>query len=64
MTTGMKVSNGRFDYGKAKILDNIHPGSIMLLHATSSDNAEILDFCIKEIKNRGYEFKNLDNFEK
>ena len=36
----------------------------MLLHSTSKDNSNILDYCIKEIKNMGYEFKSLDEFEK
>ena len=54
---------GREDYGKKKILDNIHPGAVILLHATSKDNSNILDYCIKEIKNMGYEFKSLDEFE-
>ena len=34
----------------------------MLLHATSKDNANILDEVIKETKNQGYEFKSLDEF--
>ncbi len=55
---------GREEYGKKKIMDNLHNGEIMLLHATSRDNANILDFVIKEIKNKGYEFKRLDEFEK
>ena len=54
---------GREDYGKQKILDNIHPGAVILLHGTSKDNSNILDYCIKEIKNMGYEFKSLDEFE-
>lgn len=54
---------GREEYGKQKILNNLHNGEIMLLHATSKDNANILDEVIKEIKNQGYEFKNLDEFE-
>ena len=52
------------EFGENKILSNIHPGEIMLLHATSATNANILDYCIKEIKNRGYEFKTLDEFER
>ena len=36
----------------------------MLLHATSKDNSNILDDVIKKIKNRGYEFRNIDNFER
>ena len=55
---------GREEYGKKKILDNVHNGEVMLLHATSKDNSNILDEVIKEIKNRGYEFRNIDNFEK
>ena len=54
---------GREEYGKKKILDNVHNGEIMLLHATSRDNANILDDVIKQIKQMGYEFKNIDEFE-
>lgn len=59
-----EAKQGREEYGKKKILDNVHNGEIMLLHATSRDNANILDDVIKEIKNMGYEFKNIDEFEK
>lgn len=55
---------GRTEYGKAKVLDNIHPGCVILLHSTSKDNAEILDDVIKRIKDMGYEFKSLDDFER
>ena len=55
---------GREEYGKQKILDNIHNGAIILLHGTSKDNSNILDYCIKEIKNMGYEFSSIDEFEK
>ena len=55
---------GREEYGKQKILDNVHNGEVMLLHATSKDNSNILDYCIKEIKHMGYEFKGIDEFEK
>lgn len=58
-----ETKQGRESYGKKKILDNVHNGEIMLLHATSKDNANILDEVIKEIKNKGYEFKNIDEFE-
>ena len=51
-------------YAKDKILSNIHPGAVILLHATSKDNAEVLDYCIKEIKNMGYEIKSLKEFKK
>ena len=55
---------GREEYGKKKIMDNLHNGEIMLLHATSKDNANILDYVLKETKKAGYEFKTLDEFEK
>ena len=54
----------REEYGKKKILENIHNGCILLLHATSKDNCAILGDVIKEIKNKGYEFKNLNEFSK
>ena len=50
--------------GIDKIVKNIHNGEIMLLHATSKTNMEILDTVIKQIKNMGYEFKSLDEFVK
>jgi len=48
--------------GINKIVDNVHNGEIMLLHATSKTNMEILDTVIKQIKDMGYEFKSLDQF--
>lgn len=44
---------------KKKILDNIHNGEIMLLHPTSSTNAQILRDVIVELKNDGYRFGSL-----
>ena len=58
-----EAKQGREEYGKKKILDNLHNGEVMLLHGTSKDNSNILDECIKEIKSQGYEFKSLDDFE-
>lgn len=55
---------GRETYAKEKILSNIHNGAVMLLHATSKDNTNILDEVIKEIKAQGYEFKTLDEFKR
>ena len=40
----------RTEYAKKKILDNIHPGAVILLHGNSKDNTNVLDECIKEIK--------------
>ena len=48
---------------KNKIIENVHNGEVMLLHGNSKTNTDILDEIIKEIKNMGYEFKSLDEFE-
>lgn len=53
---------GREEYGKQKIIDNVHNGAVILLHATSKDNSNILSDVIKQIKEMGYEFKSLDEF--
>lgn len=55
---------GREEYAKKKILDNIHNGAVILLHGNSKDNTNVLDTCIKEIKNMGYQFATLDEFER
>ena len=55
-------NQNREDYGKSKILDNLHNGCVLLLHGTSKDNSNILDYVIKEATSKGYEFKSLDEF--
>lgn len=55
---------GRTEYGKEKVLSNIHPGAVILLHSTSKDNAEILGDVIDEIRNMGYEFRSINDFER
>ena len=46
-----------------KITSNLHNGEIMLLHATSKTNSEIMSQMIQEIRSQGYEFKSLDEFK-
>ena len=48
----------------SKIVNNAHNGEIMLLHATSKTNMEVLDTVIKQMREMGYEFKSLDEFVK
>ena len=43
-----------------KILSNTHNGAVILLHPTSSVNAEILPALIKAWRSMGYTFGNLD----
>lgn len=47
---------------KSKILERIHNGSIILLHAVSKTNSEILDEIIQELKSQGYEFRPITDF--
>lgn len=57
-----KNKQGREEYGKKKVLDNLHNGAVILLHSTSKDNSVILDDLIKEIKKQGYEIRSLNDF--
>ncbi len=59
-----KDNQGRTEYGKKKILDNLHNGCVLLLHSTSEDNEKILKDVIIEARKMGYEFKSLNEFEK
>ncbi len=42
------------------VLDNLHNGALILLHAVSKDNTEAMDRILKDIKAQGYAFKTLD----
>ena len=46
---------------KEEAFDNrIHPGAIVLLHSTSSTNAQILDELLGKWEEMGYQFRSLD----
>lgn len=49
-----------FEKSKKKILANTHNGEIILLHPTSSTNAEIMSDLIKAWREMGYTFGTLD----
>ncbi len=46
-----------------KLLSRIHPGAIVLLHSTSSTNAEILDELLTKWEDMGYTFGDLAQIE-
>lgn len=46
-----------------KILSNLHNGEVMLLHATSKTNSEIMGQIIEGAQNQGFEFKSLEEFK-
>ncbi len=50
-----------WQYAYDQMIEQIHPGAIVLLHTVSSDNAEALPHVITELKKQGYEFKSLDD---
>ncbi len=52
----------RLEYARKMILNNLHNGCVMLLHAVSKDNTALLPEVIDEIRNQGYELCSLDEF--
>ena len=44
-----------------KLMSRMHNGAIILLHPTSSTNAEILSDFIKKLKSEGYTFKTVSD---
>jgi peptidoglycan-N-acetylmuramic acid deacetylase len=43
-----------------KITNGVHPGCIMLLHAVSKTNTNVLKTVLQQLKADGYEFKSLN----
>lgn len=50
------------DQAYAKLLPRIHPGAIVLLHATSKTNGEIMDELLTKWEELGYTFGSLEDF--
>lgn len=48
------------EFAKNKILSRTHNGAIVLLHAVSKTNSEILDSVIKDWKSSGYTLESID----
>lgn len=46
----------------SKLLPRIHPGAVVLLHSTSSTNAEILDELLTKWEETGYTFGDLEAY--
>ena len=43
-----------------KLINRIHPGAVVLLHSTSSTNADILDELLTTWEEMGYRFESID----
>ncbi|ASF38388.1 delta-lactam-biosynthetic de-N-acetylase [Halobacillus halophilus] len=50
-----------WEYAYHSVLDQIHPGAVILLHTVSQDNAEALEQLIDELRKRGYHFGSLND---
>lgn len=48
------------EYAYNKVMDHLHNGMVVLLHAVSKDNANVLDKLIKDIKSSGYKIEPFD----
>lgn len=49
-----------WQYSYESVMNQVHPGAIILLHTVSEDNAKALDKIIAKLKAAGYTFKSLD----
>lgn len=47
-------------YSYRNVMEQIHPGAILLLHTVSKDNAKALPKIIESLREKGYKFKSLD----
>lgn len=49
-----------WQYAYDNVMEQIHPGAIILLHTVSEDNAAALERIIVDLKKEGYTFRSLD----
>ena len=52
------------DYAVKTVMDRLHPGAVILLHAVSQDNADALGEIIDNARTQGYRFCSLDEYGK
>ncbi|TGB05436.1 delta-lactam-biosynthetic de-N-acetylase [Halobacillus salinus] len=50
-----------WEYAYNSVLNQIHPGAVILLHSVSQDNADALSELIDELRKRGYKFGTLND---
>jgi peptidoglycan-N-acetylmuramic acid deacetylase len=50
-------------YAYDKVIEQLHPGAVILLHSVSKDNAEALGRIIDDARAKGYTFKSLDQLQ-
>ncbi len=54
-----KIRGAQYAYDK--VMNNLHNGEVMLLHAVSKDNADALDMIIRGARSKGFEFADPSN---
>lgn len=52
-----------WNYAYEKVMAQLHPGAVILLHSVSEDNAEALGKIIDDARQKGYEFKSLQQLD-
>lgn len=57
----MKDERRGADYAYNALMEQLHPGAVILMHTVAQDNAEALPMFIAEAKKQGYTFLSLDD---
>lgn len=52
-----------WNHAYQKVMSQLHPGAVILLHSVSKDNAEALAKIIDDARQQGYEFKSLEQLK-
>lgn len=52
-----------WNHAYQKVMSQLHPGAVILLHSVSKDNAEALAKIIDDARKQGYEFKSLEQLK-
>ena len=57
----LKDERRGYEYAYNALMNQLHPGAIILMHTVAQDNAEALPKFIKAAKEKGYTFGSLDD---
>ena len=57
----LKDQRRGYEYAYNALMEQLHPGAIILMHTVAQDNAEALPKFIKDAKAQGYTFGSLDD---
>lgn len=51
------------EYAYTQVMNQLHPGAVILLHSVSKDNTEAMGRIIDDARKQGYEFKSLTQMQ-